>query len=183
MAALPCSWCRSVRPDAQCSSCPCPGRDVEDKRLVVRFDKTRCIWRSLGSPGRPTGSPGQRAGQARPPSGRAQRRVLRTAAPHRQRQGLPLHPAPPAGRPAALTPPPHGLHTLHGFPNPWNEAKKPQTMALKKPCGPCRTGKPTPPPSRAVRVSGGVIVRRVSALLPGLSGYFDLHILYTHIYQ
>lgn len=26
LSALPCNWCRSVRPDAQCSSCPYPGQ-------------------------------------------------------------------------------------------------------------------------------------------------------------
>ena len=34
-AASPCSWCRSVPPGAQCSSCPCPAGD--DDRQAVFF--------------------------------------------------------------------------------------------------------------------------------------------------
>ena len=40
---------RAKREDAQ-TTLDLTGRDVEDKRLVLRFDKGACQWRSLGSP-------------------------------------------------------------------------------------------------------------------------------------
>ena len=40
---------RAKREDAQ-TTLDLTGRDVEDKRLVLRFDKARCLWRSLGTP-------------------------------------------------------------------------------------------------------------------------------------
>ena len=40
---------RSKREDSQ-TVLDLTGRDVEDKRLVLRFDKARCLWRSLGTP-------------------------------------------------------------------------------------------------------------------------------------
>ena len=40
---------RSRREDSQ-TVLDLTGRDVEDKRLVLRFDKARCLWRSLGTP-------------------------------------------------------------------------------------------------------------------------------------
>ena len=40
---------RAKREDAQ-TTLDLTGRDVEDKRLVLRFDKAACLWRSLGTP-------------------------------------------------------------------------------------------------------------------------------------
>lgn len=40
---------RAKREDAQ-TTLDLTGRDVEDKRLVLRFDKDACRWRSLGTP-------------------------------------------------------------------------------------------------------------------------------------
>ena len=40
---------RAKREDSQ-TTLDLTGRDVEDKRLVLRFDKARCQWRSLGTP-------------------------------------------------------------------------------------------------------------------------------------
>ena len=40
---------RARREDAQ-TTLDLTGRDVEDKRLVLRFDKAACLWRSLGTP-------------------------------------------------------------------------------------------------------------------------------------
>ena len=40
---------RSKREDSQ-TVLDLTGRDVEDNRLVLRFDKARCLWRSLGTP-------------------------------------------------------------------------------------------------------------------------------------